>query len=171
MWLKAVIGTSAAVLSVGFAGFALGYWLKSGPRQVTRDTPARSTQVACSLSVDERENRRQKLASFWARARDIRELDDGFAFRFAFDLATLAESTRLISDESRCCSFFDFRLTVRPSDDLLLMEVTGPVGAKELLAASVRLDSAGEEIPLARPGSASSVLKNWDRHLATAVFR
>ena len=125
-------------------GVAVGYWLKSGPQQVAKAEVASATPIACTLNPDQRAARRKKLASFRSKADEIRELDDGYIFQFAFDEATLEEATRVILGESRCCSFLDFRLTARPSDDLLLLEVTGPEGTKEFLSVNVRPKSAGQ---------------------------
>ncbi len=136
MWLKTVIGTTAAALSVGLA---LGYLLKAGQRQVSKAATAQSTRAACALSPDERDGRRQMLASLWARARDTQKRDTGYAFEFAFDAETLNQATNVISLESRCCSFLEFRLTARPSADYLLLEITGPEGTEGLMAGSISL--------------------------------
>jgi hypothetical protein len=141
MWIKASFAAIAVALPLAFA---LGCWLMYGARPIAHAEVAASTQIACSLSPVQLVDRRARLAAFRARAREVRELDDGFALSFGFDAATLQESTNLIADESRCCGFLDFRLTAQPSKDLILFEITGPQGAKELLAANIPFDSSGE---------------------------
>jgi acetamidase/formamidase len=48
--------------------------------------------------------------------------------------------TRTIDAERRCCRFLRFQLTVEPADGPVLLDLTGPPGTREFVAA---LFSAG----------------------------
>ncbi len=63
----------------------------------------------------------------------VRELPDGYAFRFADDgslFGRLAEWVRL---ESVCCPFLDFELKVERASGPVWLRLTGGEGVKEFL--------------------------------------
>jgi hypothetical protein len=61
----------------------------------------------------------------------------GFELRLERTEEAFASLVELVSVESRCCAFLRFRLTVEPAGGALLLEVTGPAGGAELLAAEL----------------------------------
>ena len=94
--------------------------------------------VACSLSERELVERRAGILREPRRHREeVRWLPDGAAFRYAPGhevVASLAECLRL---ESQCCAFLRFRLTIEPAGGPIWLELTGPVGTREFLAAQL----------------------------------
>ena len=143
MWLKAGLAVTAVVVP-GLV--VLGCWLLCSPRRVAQSAAVRASELACALGPGELDQRQQKLAAFRARAREVRELDAGFALQFDLDDRTFQEAASIVSDESHCCSFLDFRLTVQPSRKLLAVEITGPQGTKEFLAANIVPGASRSEV-------------------------
>jgi hypothetical protein len=95
-----------------------------------------SLPIACSLDADALESRRQGLlAELLRRAGHREELPDGHRFRFAADDNIVALIARAIDAERRCCRFLRFQLTVEPGGGPIDLELTGPVGTREFLAA------------------------------------
>jgi len=91
--------------------------------------------VACLLSEPElRERRRTVLADFKAARLEVRDLADGYAFRFAPSSQQLTALAELIDLERRCCPFLRFRLIAEPAGGPLWLEMTGPAGTCEMLA-------------------------------------
>ena len=91
--------------------------------------------VACSLTDNELQKRRREVLE---RARvavtEIKELEDGFVFRFSNDGSRLTDLAGLVQLEHVCCPFLRFRITVEPGDGPICLEMTGPEGAKAFLA-------------------------------------
>ena len=134
MWLKTVLGASAVTLPLLVA---LACWLTCFPRQATQAASGDRCDIACSLNPQELPKRRARLAAFRSAAREITELDSGYAMRFDLDDQRLLEAASLAAAESHCCGFLDFRITVQPSRGLLAVEITGPARAKEFLKENI----------------------------------
>jgi hypothetical protein len=59
----------------------------------------------------------------------------GVELRFAGgDEATIADVLELVRLESRCCAFLRFRVTLEPGHGPVVLEISGPPGAAEILA-------------------------------------
>jgi hypothetical protein len=60
---------------------------------------------------------------------------DGIELRFpGGDEATVADVLELVRLESRCCAFLRFRVTLEPGGGPVVLEISGPPGAAEILA-------------------------------------
>ncbi|HYJ80413.1 MAG TPA: hypothetical protein VEW03_12450 [Longimicrobiaceae bacterium] len=91
--------------------------------------------VACALPPADLEERRAgALGALAAAVLERRELPDGWALRFAPEAGRVPELARVVELERACCAFLRFRLTVEPAQGPVWLELTGPPGAKELLA-------------------------------------
>jgi hypothetical protein len=67
-------------------------------------------------------------------ALELKELEDGFAYRFPSDDSLLAELFTLIQLEHQCCPFLRFSLIVEAGNGSVWLELTGAAGTKEFLA-------------------------------------
>lgn len=65
---------------------------------------------------------------------EVKELENGFAYRFSAEGTRITELANLIDLEHRCCPFLTFRITVEAGDGPIWLEMTGPAGTKEFLA-------------------------------------
>jgi hypothetical protein len=91
--------------------------------------------VACTLTdVELQERRRQVLEKARGAVAEVREIEDGFVYRFSSDGARIAELANLVELEHKCCPFLKFRITVEPGDGPVWLELTGPEGTKAFLA-------------------------------------
>ena len=94
--------------------------------------------VACTLSESELQARRAGvLAAIRRDQEEARWLPDGVALRFAAAPDRLATLAAFIELEHRCCAFLRFRLTVGPGGGPIWLELTGPPGTREFLAAEL----------------------------------
>ena len=94
--------------------------------------------VACTLDPAALESRRQGLlADLVRQAADCEQLPDGYRFRFVAAGGTLALIARMIDAERECCRFLRFRVTVEPGGGPIFLELTGPGGTRDFLAALI----------------------------------
>lgn len=90
--------------------------------------------IACSLEGSEQAKRLQEIAGLCERALlGTEETRGGLKLCFADGPGVREELEELIEFESRCCSFLGFEL--RPAQEALLLEVTGPQEARPLIRA------------------------------------
>ena len=92
--------------------------------------------VACTLTPAALRARRDGLlADLLRRAVGYEMLAEGMRLRFAADSGTLASIAQAIEAERRCCRFLRFTVTVEPDEGPMVLELTGPGGTREFLAA------------------------------------
>jgi RimJ/RimL family protein N-acetyltransferase len=90
--------------------------------------------IACMLTAAELQQRRETvLRKVRQTVSEVRELADGYAYKFSASSEVLSELASLINLERQCCPFLQFRLTVEPNNGSLLLEITGPQDAKDFL--------------------------------------
>jgi hypothetical protein len=100
-------------------------------RGATSDLP-----VACTLSPEALATRRQGLlAELMGRADSHDELNRGHRFSFAASDETLALIAKTVVAERHCCGFLRFQITVEPGGGPVTLEITGPEGTRQFLAA------------------------------------
>jgi hypothetical protein len=66
-------------------------------------------------------------------ATETRELDDGYALRFAGSDGIGERILRFIEAERTCCPFFTFELHFAPAHGPIELRLRGPEGTKTLL--------------------------------------
>jgi hypothetical protein len=92
--------------------------------------------VACTLSPEALATRRQGLlADLMRDCRSREALADGLRLSFPASDDVLARITETIAAERRCCQFLRFQVTVEPAGGDVTLELTGPKGTNEFLAA------------------------------------
>lgn len=94
-----------------------------------------SLPVACGLTDSElQERRRDVLQKVRGAVTEVKEVEDGYIFRFPSDEIWIGELAHLIKIERQCCPFLRFGLTVEPGGGPIWLEMTGPEGTKDFLA-------------------------------------
>ena len=94
--------------------------------------------VACTLSTEALQVRREGLLSrLLARAEHREVFPEGFRARFAPDDETLALIAMSISAERHCCRFLRFQVVVEPDGGPIWLELSGPSGTGDFLAALI----------------------------------
>jgi hypothetical protein len=92
--------------------------------------------VACTLSPAALQGRRENLLNaLLRRTEERRELPNGYSLRFAAESDVLSEIARAVDNERQCCRFLRFAVTVEPDDGPITVDLTGPPGTREFLAA------------------------------------
>src|ERR687894_914553 len=72
----------------------------------------RGLPIACTLSEVEQAGRREGATrALFAGCREVRELEDGYAFEFPGGDEQIEALTRFVVAERGCCRFFTFELT------------------------------------------------------------
>ncbi|HEV8580920.1 MAG TPA: hypothetical protein VGX68_17780 [Thermoanaerobaculia bacterium] len=96
--------------------------------------------VACSLTTPElREREQTVLAKIRSQAREVRDLDSGYALRFAPEDGVIPDLATLIDLERQCCPFLQFELKVLPANGPIWLELTGPEGTRDFLRTILQL--------------------------------
>jgi len=100
---------------------------------------------ACDMTVipaAERGTHHELIRRLMSEAiHDIRELPDGFAFRFAAE--EYDSVVRFVARERLCCPFLSFALEVTPERGPLWLRLTGAEGVKDFIRAELRLPDSG----------------------------
>ncbi len=84
--------------------------------------------IACVLSALSPEQRAREsvlLKEHLASVQEVKERDDGYAYRYAPDMALFGRLAELVTLEHRCCPFLDFRLEWLRGSSSPWLQVTG----------------------------------------------
>jgi hypothetical protein len=92
--------------------------------------------IACTLSPDALRARRARLLDDLLRRAERRDdLPNGVRLSFAAAGETLAALAEAVNAERHCCRFLRFAILVEPDGGPIVLELTGPPGTREFLAA------------------------------------
>ena len=90
--------------------------------------------IACSLTGSEFQERRNGLLrKVGAAMLEVKELENGYAYRFPSNATWINELANLITLERQCCPFLKFSLQLGPGDGPVWLEMSGPEGTKDFL--------------------------------------
>ena len=124
--------------SVAYAGIVgTGFILfKMGAPVMAQDDEQPKAALVCTLTTPELQERRAGIiAHLRESALEFRELKTGWSIRYAEEQAVeLVEFIRL---ERKCCSFFEFTLHFEAGTGPIWLSITGPAGAKNMIAAEL----------------------------------
>ena len=94
--------------------------------------------IVCTLGPAAVKARREDLLANLVRCVEERyETSNGYRFRFAAADEILVNIARTIDVERQCCRFLQFRLTIEPDGGPIWLDVTGPPGSREFVAALI----------------------------------
>ncbi len=88
------------------------------------------TRIACTLTGAEQEQHQRDVRDLFRSVEALRELPDGYAFRFPADDGPLTALTDFIAVERRCCPFFTFAIVIEPSGGPLWLHLHGSAEIK-----------------------------------------
>lgn len=100
----------------------------------TSDSIAPAIALACvpgAIPQGERAAHFELLAQLGGRARDKRELPDGYAYRF--ESGDFDDVARWVANERRCCPFLRFAIELEPNGGPIWVRLTGPTGTRAFL--------------------------------------
>jgi hypothetical protein len=100
--------------------------------------PAGAPPIACTLGPAERRARGDAIRrDLRPRVRGVSELPDGYVLWFDRVEGELARIARFVELESECCAFLDLTIRVAAGGRRIALDLQGPPGTKEFLAALV----------------------------------
>ena len=92
--------------------------------------------IVCTLAPETARTRRAALLpALVRRASQREETANGYRFVFSASTEILRAITDVIEAERQCCRWLKFRLEVRPDLEGFVLDLSGPSGAREFLAA------------------------------------
>jgi hypothetical protein len=86
-----------------------------------------------ALNPSERSEHKQLTDKLVMHRKKIVETDDGYEFQFDPSDISLAELSRWVVAEGKCCPFFDFRIDLEQAGSLLCLRLTGEDGIKSFI--------------------------------------
>lgn len=93
---------------------------------------------ACNVSALDAGQRERWMAltqKLRAAGQEIKELPDGYAFRFPAESQMIQDLGEFIAYERLCCPFFDLELVIEREGGPLWLRLKGREGAKEFIRA------------------------------------
>lgn len=94
------------------------------------------TPFACNMSAlkpDEKKRVLELLKELKAKKKEIKELPDGYAFRYSMDNQNIKDVAEFITYERLCCPFFEFDLTVEKENGSIWFVLKGREGVKDFI--------------------------------------
>lgn len=108
----------------------------------------RNLPVACTLSPEALAARRAGLlVELRRRASEHQELADGCRLSFPPGDEMLAMVVDAVKAERRCCAFLRFQIVIEEGGGPITLEMTGPEGTREFLAALLAADERAAPPP------------------------
>ena len=92
-----------------------------------------------ALDTQQRERHRIIAQHLHSAVQEVRELPDGYAFRFAVEPSTVFMAAEFITLERLCCPFLTLALEVERERSPLWLKLTGREGVKPFLRAELGL--------------------------------
>jgi hypothetical protein len=89
--------------------------------------------IACTLIAADYADRTQDTTELARRSlRSRQPIPDGIRLTFEASADTERELRELVAAEARCCAFL--RMDLRPGEDALILDITGPAEAEPIIA-------------------------------------
>ncbi|SFW26921.1 hypothetical protein SAMN02927921_00865 [Sinomicrobium oceani] len=97
-------------------------------------------KISCKLTTPElRRRKATAIAKLKKLVIERQEMPNGFRYKFAGSDQTLDLINDFIKTERLCCDFFSFHLTVSKQVYPILLELSGPKGAKGFIENEIEL--------------------------------
>jgi hypothetical protein len=101
------------------------------------DHAAEEMPIACELSGAELAERGEEVGDLFKEVEQVRELADGYAFRFCGSAAMASRLLEFTLAERSCCPFFTFELVFDPNEGPIWVRLRGSEGVKEFVASNM----------------------------------
>lgn len=85
------------------------------------------------LTPEQRTRTFELLDELKAKKKEVKELSNGYAFRYVMDPETFRNVAEFITYEHRCCPFFDFDLILEREGGDMWLQLTGRGGVKAFI--------------------------------------
>lgn len=101
------------------------------------------TPFICNLNVlsESQKERYKQLTSHLNQFRQsVKELSDGYAFRFKAESQLISDAAEFIVYERLCCPFFNFELVIESDTNRLWLNLRGQKGIKEFIRSEFNIE-------------------------------
>jgi hypothetical protein len=85
------------------------------------------------LNAEQRQRYTALIKKLNSGKQEVKELADGYAFRFSAESTTVQDLAEFITYERLCCPFFDFELAVEREGGPAWLRLKGREGVKEFI--------------------------------------
>jgi hypothetical protein len=109
---------------------------QEGTKMNAESKTATEQPFFCNLSAmdaDQRKHHRELTERLRQSVKEVRELADGYGFRFPAETADITLVAEWVALERLCCPFFTFQLEVGSDDKPLWLRITGREGVKPFM--------------------------------------
>jgi hypothetical protein len=86
--------------------------------------------VMTDLTPEQKARTFELLDQLKAKITEVKELPNGYAFRYQMDSEIFRNAAEFITYEHRCCPFFDFDLLLEREGGDMWLQLTGREGVK-----------------------------------------
>lgn len=93
-----------------------------------------------ALNDNQKERYRQLISILNEDRQSVKELSDGYAFRYKADSQLIQDAAEFIVYERLCCPFFTFELAVEPDANRLWLRLRGQNGVKEFIRNEFKIE-------------------------------
>ncbi len=93
-----------------------------------------------ALTTTQRARYKEIIEKLNETRQGLKELNDGYAFRFKAESQMILEAAEFIVYERLCCPFFNLELAVEQDSDRLWLRLRGEEGVKEFIRYEFNLD-------------------------------
>ena len=100
-----------------------------------------SIPIACDMNAftsDQRSRYNKVLGQLSGAVEEVKELPNGYAFRYKTDGDTWMRAAEYADLERRCCPFFDFALERESDEGVVWLKLTGREGVKAFLTEQIQ---------------------------------
>jgi hypothetical protein len=136
--MKPILATAITLATISSAAFHRQTAAQQSDSSVTA-TAKRETPFACNrlaLSPEQRKRHFDELGpALRSLGMGVRELPDGFEFKFPADVKTYQLLSEWAAGERLCCPFFDIELRSEREGGPVWLRLTGRDGIKPFIAA------------------------------------
>jgi hypothetical protein len=113
-----------------------------GKEKIMAASNLNESPFACDMSALNTEERRRilfLLEQLKTRKQEVKELPDGYAFRYQMTSDMFREAAEFITYERLCCPFFEFELAAERENGAMWLRLKGRDGAKDFIRAEFSL--------------------------------
>ena len=103
---------------------------------IEQERTAEETPIACNLTGEARAERGDDVRALFQEVEQVRELADGYAFRFAGSDSAASRLLEFTLVERRCCPFFTFELAFEPNEGPIWLRLRGSTNIKDFVASA-----------------------------------
>jgi hypothetical protein len=103
---------------------------------IEQEQAVEETPIACNLTGEALAERGDEVRPLFNEVEQVRELADGYAFRFAGSEETASRLLEFTLAERRCCPFFTFELAFEPNEGPIWLRLRGSTNIKEFVASA-----------------------------------